>query len=102
MSNPLETLSNRFDSMTPGERLRIAFEQSMTIRRLLADLIRLELGDVSDQRLKWEVALRLYGNDLRSRELLMQIEPEDEFKEQPPRRSVGLHTLGIAEPELIE
>lgn len=96
-----ETRRNRFDAMTPTEKLQIGMELSVAIRRLLAELIRLELGDVSEERLKWEVALRIYGDDPETHRLLKQHEPDDELKLNPPRRSVGLHTLGILAPELI-
>jgi hypothetical protein len=102
MTQPNELTCNRFDSMTPAERLRVSFEASVQIRQILADLIRIEIGDTTNARLKWEVALRLYGSDPEARGLLMQFEPDDDLKWRPPRRSIGLHTLGIAPPELIE
>ena len=96
-----ETRCNRFDAMTPAEKFEISLELTATMRRVLAQLIRLELGDVNEARLKWEVALRIYGNDPATRRLLRRCEPEDDLKHNPPRRSVGLHTLGLAAPELI-
>ncbi len=39
-------------------------------RDMIARQIITELGPVSDERLKWEVALRLYGSDRVTRDMI--------------------------------
>lgn len=96
-----EKRPNRFDLMSSAERIQIAFESTARIRELLARLIQIEMGAISEERLKWELAFRLYGHEDEVCALLKTCEPDDEFRRHPMRRSVGLHTLGIAEPERI-
>jgi len=42
-------------------------------RELIGREIVAEAGQMSDSRLKWETALRLYGSDAASRQLIQQM-----------------------------
>lgn len=56
--------------MTPAERLGRMHMFLHWVRDLYARQLKEKLGDVSEERLKWEVALRLYGGDRRAVELI--------------------------------
>ena len=58
------------DAMTPSQKLARMHGMLHWVRDLYARQLRAELGDVSEERLKWEVALRQYGGDRRTRELI--------------------------------
>lgn len=60
------------DALTPAEKLARMHALLFWARNLYARQLREKLGDVSDERLKWEVALRQYGSDPRTRNLIEQ------------------------------
>jgi hypothetical protein len=60
------------DAMTPTEKLARMHALLRWERDLYARQLRETLGDVSDERLKWEVALRQYGSDPRTWKLILQ------------------------------
>ncbi len=74
MSTVEEAYRQAMDAMTPAEKFaRVEGFLSWT-RSLLARQIKAELGDVSEERIKSEVAIRMYGSDPRFRKLLEQRE----------------------------
>jgi hypothetical protein len=58
------------DAMTPAEKFARMHALLYWARDLYARQLRDKLGDVSDERIKWEVVLRQYGSDRRTRELI--------------------------------
>ena len=58
------------DAMTPAEKFARMHALLNWARDLYARQLRERLGDVSDERIKWEVALRQYEFDRRARELI--------------------------------
>lgn len=60
----------RIDEMPIHERVRRAAEMYRWARDFLARQIRSENAGISDERLKWEVALRQYGAEKCARELI--------------------------------
>lgn len=58
------------DAMTPAEKFARMHALLNWARELYARQVRAELGNVSEERLKWEVALRQYGSDPSSRALI--------------------------------
>jgi hypothetical protein len=58
------------DAMTPAEKFARMHVLLHWARDLYARQLRAELGDVSEERICWEVALRQYGSDRRTRELI--------------------------------
>ena len=65
-----ETYRRAVDAMTPAQKFARMHALLHWARDLYARQLRRELGDVSDERLKWEVALRQYAGDRRTRELI--------------------------------
>lgn len=53
--------NRRIDEMTPTERLQRAAGMLDWARRIVAAQVIEELGDLEPERLKWEVARRMYG-----------------------------------------
>ena len=53
----------RLQALTPAQRVERAAAMFAWTRDMLARQIVAQLGDMSDERLKWEVALRLYGSE---------------------------------------
>ena len=51
------------EALEGKERIARAMAMLQWAREMLARQIVTELGDVSEQRLRWEVAARLYGLD---------------------------------------
>jgi hypothetical protein len=49
------------DRMTPAEKIRRAGEMLRFARRVVATQLQKEKGELAPQQLRWEVALRLYG-----------------------------------------
>lgn len=60
----------RIDAMTISERVQRAAEMLAWARGFLARQILAERGSLSEERLKWEVALRQYGADPMARSLI--------------------------------
>jgi hypothetical protein len=60
----------RIDAMTIAQRVRRAEDLLAWTRGFLARQILKERGPLSDERLKWEVALRQYGADPNARSLI--------------------------------
>ena len=62
----------RMDACSPQERIARSVAMLKWPRDLLARQIIAEFGAVSDERLKWEVAKRLYGSDPTTRAMIDQ------------------------------
>lgn len=61
---------NAVDGMTSSQKMARMHAMLNWARDLYARQLRSKLGDISEERLKWEVALRQYGGDSRTRELI--------------------------------
>lgn len=55
--------NSRMDALSPHERIARCAAMLKWTRDLLARQIIAELGEMSHERLKWEVAKRMYGAD---------------------------------------
>jgi len=62
----------RMDALSPQERIARSVAMLKWTRDLLARQVTAELGTISDERLKWEVAKRLYGADPTTRAMIDQ------------------------------
>lgn len=60
----------RLLDMTPAERFERMHALLHWVRDLYARQLQEQLGAVSPERPKWEVALRMYGSDPRTRALI--------------------------------
>jgi hypothetical protein len=60
------------DAMTPAQKFARMHALLHWARDVYARQLRVELGEVSEERLKWEVCRRLYYGDHRARELIEQ------------------------------
>jgi hypothetical protein len=58
------------DAMTPAQKFARMHALLFWVRDFYARQLRDELGEVSDERLRWEVCRRLYSGDRRARELI--------------------------------
>lgn len=63
MSSVEAEYRSRMDALSPRERVERSMAMLKWARDLLARQVVSELGAVSEDRLKWEVALRLYRAD---------------------------------------
>ncbi|MFO0820782.1 MAG: hypothetical protein U1A77_22730 [Pirellulales bacterium] len=54
---------SQIDSLTPSERMARCVAMLHWTRELLGRQLLAELGPLPAQRLKWEVAKRMYGSD---------------------------------------
>jgi hypothetical protein len=63
---------SRMDALSPQERLARCTAMLKWTRDLLARQVIAELGAMSDERLKWEVAKRMYGADPAARAIIDQ------------------------------
>lgn len=72
MSLVEEAYQHAIAEMTPQARLRRMHELLAWVRELYAGQAIERLGEVSDERLKLEVALRMYGSEPNMRRLLEQ------------------------------
>lgn len=70
MSLVEETYRAAVDAMTPAQRIERMHGLLRWVRDLYAREIVAEHGEMSAERLQWEVALRLYGSDRRTRSLI--------------------------------
>ena len=64
--------ASRMDALSPQERMARCVAMLKWTRDLLARQIIAELGTISDERLKWEVASRMYGSDPAARAIIDQ------------------------------
>ena len=55
--------NSKMDALSPQERIARCAAMLKWTRDLLARQVTSELGAISDERLKWEVAKRMYGSD---------------------------------------
>jgi len=76
MSFVEEAYSRAMDAMPPGERVARVELMLQWTRNLLARQVVAELGDVGPARVKWEVAMRMYGADPRMKRLLENHRPD--------------------------
>ncbi len=63
----------RIDAMSPKERVARAAEMLQWARQTLARQIVAESGPMSDERLKWLVAMRQYGADPTTRTMIEKV-----------------------------
>ncbi len=61
---------SRMDALSPQERMARCAAMLSWTRNLLARQIIAELGAISDERLRWEVAKRMYGSDPTARAII--------------------------------
>ena len=62
--SPIEQeYQSRMDALSGQERIARSLALLAWSRQMIARRIMAERGAISDARLKWEVALRLYGSD---------------------------------------
>jgi hypothetical protein len=64
---------NRIDAMSPKERVARAAEMLQWARQAIARQILAEFGPMSDERLKWLVAMRQYGADPTTRAMIEKV-----------------------------
>ena len=62
--------NSRMDALSPQERIGRCAAMLKWTRDLLARQVIAELGAISDERLKWEVAKRMYGSDPTARAII--------------------------------
>ena len=60
----------RMDALSVKERVARSMAMLKWSRDMIARQVITELGPMSDERLKWEVALRLYGSEKATREMI--------------------------------
>ena len=60
------------DALSPKERIARCAAMLKWTRDLLARQVNTELGVISDERLKWEVAKRMYGSDPTTKAMIDQ------------------------------
>ena len=64
----------RISSMTPREKMERSAAMAVWVRTILARQVRSEVGpDVSDERIKWLVAMRIYGSQPQARALVQRM-----------------------------
>lgn len=68
--NVEELYRQAVDAMTPAQKFARMHAFLQWVRDLYSRQLRTELGDISEERLKWEVCRRLYYGDRRARELI--------------------------------
>ncbi|MCA9268352.1 MAG: hypothetical protein KDA41_07765 [Planctomycetales bacterium] len=68
MTTKIEQINQeRMDALSPKERIARSGRMLRWARACIARQIQAQRGPLSDERLKWEVALRMYGSDPRAR-----------------------------------
>ena len=72
MTEVEELYQQAVDALTPAQKYARMHALLNWARDLYARHLREDLGDVSEERPKWEVALRQYGGDRRTREMIGQ------------------------------
>ncbi len=60
----------RMDALLPVERVARSAAMFQWTREMLARQVTAQMGDMSAERLKWEVALRLYGGESAMRSMI--------------------------------
>jgi len=63
------------DSLSHCEKFQRVENLLQWTREVIARRVHVELGDMDDERLRWEVAMRMYGSDRRFRKLLERRRP---------------------------
>jgi hypothetical protein len=69
-SNIEQQYQSRMDALSPRERLARCTAMLKWTRDLIARRVIDELGEMPDERLKWEVAQRMYGADPAAKALI--------------------------------
>ena len=64
--------NSRMDALSPQERIARCAAMLKWTRDLLARQVTEELGPLSDERLKWEVARRMYGSESTAKAIIDQ------------------------------
>jgi hypothetical protein len=72
MDHPESEYFDRMDALTPKERVARAASMFQWARETIARLIVSDLGPMSPERLKWLVAMRQYGADKTTREMIQR------------------------------
>lgn len=62
----------RMDALTASQRIERSMAMLQWTRELLSRQVVAESGAMSDERLRWEVALRLYKSDPTTRSMIEQ------------------------------
>ncbi len=70
MSRITNEYQSRMAALSGRERVSRAVAQLNWVREMIARQVLSETADLSDERLKWEVALRLYGGDPTTRRMI--------------------------------
>ena len=70
MSKSQQQYQTRMDQLSGKQRVARAMGMLQWTREMLARQIVEELGEMSPEQLKWQVALRLYGADQRLVEMI--------------------------------
>lgn len=74
ITRPIEVeYQRRIRSMTPKDRVARSTAMLKWTREALARTVVREQGAMSDERLRWEVALRLYQGDAKARAKIEQV-----------------------------
>ncbi len=71
--NVADEYRSRIDGMTALERVRRAEELFAWSRASLARSVVAARGSLSEEQVKWEVALRQYASDQRARQLIDEL-----------------------------
>ena len=70
MSSVEDEYRSRLDALPGRERVSRSVAQLNLVREMIAREILAESPDLPQERLKWEVALRLYGGDPDARRMI--------------------------------
>jgi hypothetical protein len=72
--SPIELkYQERIDAMTPKERVARAASLFQWTRETIARQIIAKSGPMDSEQLKWRVAMRQYGEDKKTRELIQKV-----------------------------
>lgn len=63
---------SRMDELSAKQRVARSMAMLQWTREMLARQVVADSGAMSDERLRWEVALRLYGSDPATRKMIEQ------------------------------
>ena len=71
MTSTIEQIyQKRMDALTPAQRIERSAAMFQWTREMIARQIQSEREPMSQEQLKWEVALRVYGADPRARAMI--------------------------------
>lgn len=70
MTSVPEAYASQIAAMKPYQRVERSLAMAQWAREMIARQIKSEQSDLSDEQLKWLVALRIYGSDPIVREII--------------------------------